>query len=643
MKDEKILDKGIQKDNSAPPLKGEGTSPRSFGEVPNLIRKGVRCAKALCVILLILLPSITLAQGNDEQLANQYFMNGEFDKATVVYESLIAYNPSSPFIYERLMDCYLKTKKAEQAETLAKKQVKRYELVQQYKVDVYWLQLIQGKKDKGNKSFEKLLKGIAPIKFEFEKNAEAFIKRKLYNDAFKVYERGRTELGDKRLFSMDLGQLYSITGEKEKMFQEYFDALENDVTQLETVQGNLQKYMDDSADANLFKSILNKKAQEKVGYEQFIEMLVWFAVQEHDFMGAFIQVRAIDRKQNLYGNRVIQLAFIARDNKAYAAAGKMLQYIVSLGKELPNYYNAREMLIDIRYRQINSGNFEKNDILVFEKECIDYIKTEGANSYTMNTVKLLAELEAYYLNKPDTAIQLLNNLIETQRLPAKFAADCKLMLGDVYILTGEYYMPVLLYGQVDKDFTEDALGQEAKFRNAKLSYYKGDFEWAQSQLEVLKSATSQLISNNSIELSLLILDNTGMDSTEDAMKMYAAAELLIFQNKFDEATKKLDSIYTVFPQHSLSDEILYAKAKMLRREHKWIECLENLDKIFTVYKTDILADNALFDAAEIYENNLNDKNKAKELYEKLFNDYPGSVFSVEARKRFRQLRGDAMN
>jgi len=613
-------------------------SPQSLGDGP-----GVRCAKAMCVILLFLLPSVSLAQGSDEQLANQYFMNREFDKATLVYENLIAYNPSSPFIYERLMDCYLKTKKAEQAETLAKKQAKRYELVQQYKVDVYWLQLIQGKKDKGNKSFEKLLKGIAPIKFEFEKNAEAFIKRKLYNDAFKVYERGRTELNDKRLFSMDLGQLYSITGEKEKMIQEYLDALENDVNQLETVQGNLQKYMDDSADANLFKSILNKKAQEKVGYEQFIEMLVWFAVQEHDFMGAFIQVRAIDRKQNLYGNRVMQLAFIARDNKAYTAAGSMLQYIVSLGKELPNYYNAREMLIDIRYRQINSGNFEKNDILVFEKECTDYLNSEGANSYTMNTVKLLAELEAYYLNKPDTAIQLLNNLIETQRLPAKFAADCKLMLGDVYILTGEYYMPVLLYGQVDKDFAEDALGQEAKFRNAKLSYYKSDFEWAQSQLEVLKSATSQLISNNSIELSLLILDNTGMDSTEDAMKIYAAAELLIFQNKFDEATKKLDSIYTVFPQHSLSDEILYVKAKMLRREHKWIACLENLDKVFTVYKNDILADNALFDAAEIYENNLHDKNKAKELYEKLFNDYPGSVFSVEARKRFRQLRGDVMN
>ncbi|MDZ4759120.1 MAG: hypothetical protein SGJ10_13420 [Bacteroidota bacterium] len=598
---------------------------------------------SMLLMMLMLLPTLGLSQGNDEQMANQYYINGEFDKATIVYESLIGTNPSSPFIYERLMDCYLKTKKVDQAEILAKKQSKRYEINPQFKVDIYWLQQLQAKKDKGNKSLEKLLKGIAPVKFEYEKTAEAFIKRKLYNEAFKVYEKGRSELNDKGLFSMDLGLLYSITGQKEKMFQEYLDALENDISQMETVQGNLQQYMADSADANLFKNVLNKKVQEKAGYEQFLEMLVWFAVQQHDFMGAFIQVRAIDKKQNLYGNRVMQLAHIARDNKAYAAAGAMLQYVVSLGKELPNYYNARELLIDIRYRQINSGNFDKGDIIIFEKECVDYIRAEGANNYTMNTVKLLAELEAYYLNNPDTAIQLLTTLLETQRLPAKFAADCKLMLGDINILIGEYYVPVLLYGQVDKDFTEDALGQEAKYRNAKLSYYKGDFAWAQSQLEVLKSATSQLISNNAIELSLLIQDNTGLDSTEDAMKMYAAAELLIFQNKFDEANKKLDSIYTIFPQHSLSDEILYAKAKMFRKEHKWTECLENLDKVFTVFKFDILADNALFDAAEIHENNLNDKPKAQELYEKLFNDYPGSVFSVEARKRFRQLRGDVMN
>lgn len=596
-----------------------------------------------CQIFLCILPNMLAAQDNSEQLANQYYMNGEFDKATVAYESLIVTNPTSPFIYERLIDCYIKTKKIDKAENLAKKQANRYELVAQYKVDIYWLQLAQGKNDKGNKQFEKLLKTIAPVKYEYEKTAEALIKRKLYQEAYKVYEKGRSDLGNKHLFAIELGQLYSITGEKSKMFQEYLDAIEEDVSLIENVQGNIQQYMGDSADASTFKAILNKKVQEKPGYEQYIEMLIWYAVQQRDFMGAFLQVKAIDRKQNLYGNRVIQLAVIARENKAYAPAGAMLQYVVGLGKELPNYYNARELLIDIRYRQLNSGNFDKKDILDFEKECIEYIKAEGANSYTMNTVKLLAQLEAYYLDKPDTSILLLNNLLETQRLPAKFAADCKLMLGDIYILTGEYYMPVLLYGQVDKDYAEDPLGQEAKFRNAKLSYYKGDFEWAQSQLDVLKSATSQLISNNSIELSLLIQDNTGLDSSDDAMKMYAAAELLIFQNKFSEATQKLDSIYKLFPQHSLSDEILYAKAKMQRKEHKWNDCIDNLDRIFTVYKNDILADNAMFDAAEIYEENLNDKNKAQELYEKLINDYPGSVFAVEARKRFRQLRGDTLN
>ena len=217
------------------------------------------------------------------------------------------------------------------------------------------------------------------------------------------------------------------------------------------------------------------------------------------------------------------------------------------------------------------------------------------------------------------------------------------MLGDVYILVGNYWDPVLYYGQVDKDFKEDELGQEAKFRNAKLSYYKGEFEWSQAQLDVLKKATSQLISNNSIELALLIQDNLGLDSNEEAMKLFADADLYIYQNKFNEAIANLDTIYARYPMHSLADDILYAKSRIYRKQQQWQKALDLLDKVYTVYSYDILADNAIFDAAEIYDYNLNNKTKAKELYEKLITQLPGSLYAVEARKRYRFLRGDVLN
>lgn len=55
---------------------------------------------------------------------------------------------------------------------------------------------------------------------------------------------------------------------------------------------------------------------------------------------------------------------------------------------------------------------------------------------------------------------------------------------------------------------------------------------------------------------------------------------------------------------------------------------------------DILADDAFFTIAEIYERQLMDKNKAMEQYQNLMVQFPGSVYVAEARKRFRELRGD---
>jgi len=44
--------------------------------------------------------------------------------------------------------------------------------------------------------------------------------------------------------------------------------------------------------------------------------------------------------------------------------------------------------------------------------------------------------------------------------------------------------------------------------------------------------------------------------------------------------------------------------------------------------------------ARLNENQLNDQDKAMELYQRLLIDYPASLFAVESRKRFRILRGD---
>ena len=236
----------------------------------------------------------------------------------------------------------------------------------------------------------------------------------------------------------------------------------------------------------------------------------------------------------------------------------------------------------------------------------------------------------------------MNETILLSRTNLRSKCKAKIDLGDIYLLKGEHWESTLLYSQVEKDMVEDPLGHEAKLKNAKLSYYKGDFELAQAHLDVLKLATSREISNDAMELSIMIQDNIGLDSTTDAMVEYAAIDLLLFQNKTAEALAKTDAMMLKFPNHSLTDELYWLKAKILLKIGDYKEAVLALEKIETLYPDDILGDNALFTLGTIYEERLKDAAKAMEVYQKFLLKYPASIYTVEARKRFRLLRGDKM-
>jgi tetratricopeptide (TPR) repeat protein len=236
----------------------------------------------------------------------------------------------------------------------------------------------------------------------------------------------------------------------------------------------------------------------------------------------------------------------------------------------------------------------------------------------------------------------MEELTAIPMLDRNVLADAKIKLGDFYLMSGEIWEASLLYSQVDKDMKDAPLGEMARYKNAKLSYYKGDFEWAQDQLDVLKGSTSELISNDAIDVSLFIMEHLNLDTGTTSMRYYAEADLLLFQNRFDEAFEKMDSLLVKFPTHGLGDDVYMAKAKIFIKKRQFDKALELLVKITSEYKDGILTDNALFKMAEIHEIELKDKTKAMELYEKILMDFSGSTFTVEARKRFRKLRGDGV-
>ena len=238
---------------------------------------------------------------------------------------------------------------------------------------------------------------------------------------------------------------------------------------------------------------------------------------------------------------------------------------------------------------------------------------------------------------------MLNNFIEQPGLEAAAKAEYKILLGDIYMLNGEIWDASLLYSQVEKDFKYEAIGQDAKFRNAKLSFYAGDFTWAKTQADVLKGATTKLIANDALNLSLVISDAIGVDTNEVPLKLFASAELLAVQHKYKEAIIRMDSINLLFNTNTLGDDINYAKAQIYFSQGKYTDAEAMYKNILEYYPTELYGDDAQFKLAELYDKNLNDKEKAKAAYQEVLTKYPGSIYTVEARKRYRELRGDNLS
>jgi predicted negative regulator of RcsB-dependent stress response len=354
-----------------------------------------------------------------------------------------------------------------------------------------------------------------------------------------------------------------------------------------------------------------------------------------------MQIEALDARLRENGQRLLEFARMAKGEKQYETATKALDGVIEKGKDQPMYAIAKAEKLNVLMQQLQDNPFFKpEDISRMEQEYASFL-TEFPQYYSTETLRDYAMLEAQYANKPQAAIDLLQKSIDVPSPRKEFNGWAKLQLGDYNILIGKLWEASLLYSQVDKAFREDILGEEARFRNAKLSYYQGDFEWAQGQLSVLKASTSELIANDALYLSVLITENIPPDSNLVPLKRFAYADLLLFQNKDKEAETLLDSIATAFPKHPLKDDILMLRSRLAVKRHEYNQALDYLKMVYEPCKDckqdDLLKDDALFRTAELYEKYLRQPEQAKKFYEQLIVEYPGSTYIQTARVKLKEL------
>lgn len=599
----------------------------------------------LLVLIIGLSHQIAFAQNNtDEELANEYFYNKEYEKATVYYEKLFD-KTRSQYHYNKLLDCFVALEEFKNAEKLIKRQQKQNPLELSYNVDLAYVYKISGKEGDAKSLSEKTIKQLSPNQQQVINLAQAFQFRKETDYAIQTYLQGRKLLKDIFPFNFELAQLYNSIGQTQNMVTEYLDILLVQESYIQSVQNALQNslYDDDKGTKkDILKTSLIEFVQKHPDKRVFSEMLIWVYIQEENYAGAFIQAKAMDKRFKEYGDRLMALGQLASENKDYETAIKCYQHVIGKGNESYYYVNAKMELVNVYKSKITAtNNYTQLDLTELERSYLSTISELGKTASTSPLLRGLAQLQTFYLHQPEKAIGLLNEVLQMAGISAHEQAQTKIELADVYLFTNEIWDASLLYSQVEKAYKYDQLGETAKFKNAKISFYTGDFAWSKAQLDVLKASTSKLIANDAMELSLLITDAIGIDTNEAPLLLFAKADLLSYQNKNDEALILLDSLQKEFSYHGLNDDVLYKRFKINYKNHKIDAAIDNLNEIIKKYPKELLGDDAIFNLALIYDNDKNDKAKATELYKKLLFEYQDSIYGVDARKRYRELNGDS--
>lgn len=594
------------------------------------------------LFFIFLISSISYAQQESVQLANEYYRMGEVDKAKSMYESLARSNRNIPLIHQNYLNVLLDLDDFKEAYKYINKVLKWYPQNTNYQIDKGLIIIREGKEEEANRYFYTLIETMSADRYQTRRAVQYMLRRQLIDYAILALESARAMANDPFLFAIDLANIYRQQNNKQKMVDEYLNFAIQNPRNLQYVKNTFQVLLTEPEDLASLERMLFEMVQTNPNNDVYTEMLIWVSLQQKNFYGAFIQARAVDKRLQMGGAKILNVGVIALSNKDFANAIKIFDYLASNYPESNIAIQAQLYRIKARENLVKTSYpVDLHEVGKLVIEYNDFINS-FANNYSTSQAKLnKARLFAFYLNRNDSAINILQDLIKSVRINQILIAEAKLDLADIFLLDDQPWESALLYAQVDKTMKETALGYEAKLRNAKLAYYRGKFQLAQEYLDILKLATSREIANDALELSIFIQSNIAFDTSTVALSRYADVEMLLFQHKTTAALVEIDSMLVDLPGHDLTDDLLYVKADIKKQLGEFNDAAELLNKIVEEYGKGLLGARSYFELGMLYENNIKDKDRALELYNDFLKKYPGSIYTTEVRKRFRVLRGDA--
>ena len=592
--------------------------------------------KVLLTLMLLIEVHFGNAQ-NNEILADSYYKKGEFKKALIIYQNLLKEKPYSYNYIFKVVDTHQQLEQFDMAEDiLVQKLAKRRNptLI----VELGYNYQLRDSLDKAHILYKEAITYINEKPNYIYSIARKFEEHSLLDEAIKIYNKAKQLTPDKN-YNIQLARIYGDQGDVEKMFENYIEYIDYKPNYLNNIKRSVSDFISENKDNenNVFlrRQLLKKLQQNPSSY--WYEMLSWLYVQEKAYAKSFIQEKAIYKRNPESLDRILELAITALNDNDNDTAKDIFNYILKTTLDPSTALTAHQFIL-----QIDSKNGDKKSLDRIEEKYKELFQTFGLSELTLSLQLAYGKFLAFYQKDTDAAPKFLRKSMKLN-ISDYQEATVKLLLADVLVLQEKFNEALIFYSQIQANLKNSIISQEARFKVAKTSYYKGDFDWAESQLKILKSSTSQLIANDALDLKLLISDNKYEDSTRTALKLYAKSDLYKFQNKTDKAISILDKILAEHKGESIIDQALYQQAKLYEKKKLFNKAEANYLLIIKDFREEILIDDALYHLAELYNTFLSKTEDAKANYERIIFEHEDSIYFIDARKKFRMLRGDPIN
>lgn len=568
---------------------------------------------------------------NNYMLAESYYRSGEYDKAVAYYKMLAERDPYNVSYVYRLASCYQELNKFNLVEQFVNRQKQRNSRLSFLDIIIGYNYERQKQSEKAKQIYKNVLSLAKNTEMPGSIIADLFRKYNKLNYALQAYKI-ELEKNPKANYGFQMAQIYGEKGNFKEMFDSYIDLVDKNKGYLYTAKRYTAQYINENPENEnniLFRKALLRKSASNPK-DEWNNLLSWLFVKQEEYSKAFIQEKALYSRNldNLSG--IKQLAEITLKAKDYKICRKCNDFIIEKASYKDDEINAklRNLKIDINTKQPNIRQKFEN-----------LLEKEGINNNTIPIQLDYADYLTFELNKPKEATEVLENAKKVaQRKITK--NKIKYRLANIAVFTGKYNRALILYTQIQNAYKNHTFGQEAQYKVAQTSYFKGDFDWAMAQLKVLKGSASQLTANDAANLFVTISDNLPKDSVGTGLKELAKADLYIFRKKKLKAAEVLSNLIKKYKGQDIEDDALYRQAKLFVEKKEIEKAVLAFKRIINEHKESVFIDDSLYNLAEIYNNYLQQHEKAKKYYQKIIFEHPSSIYLVDARKKYRKLRGD---